>query len=1175
MSFGAIKTLGKRKYKPDLSNSLALSAGKKLTITPTQTGNRRQFTVMMNVRRTSFGTTQYLLNASNQSQWYFDTSDRLVYNGTASGGNYISTRKFRDTGWMFVGLAVDTVARTIKMVVNDQEIDQWDTATIPTANWVSHFNLAGQSVSIGAYNGGAGTLEANVSDVVLLDGEVLTPAEMIVYRMRYIPHGGGTIAATKKFTTEDIKARFLTFSRNNPGGAEPIINDEGRFISGPSNAWVGAHTEVLPSTGKYQVEFTLLGDGENLVIGTSPASNSGFTGNTVNTLGSFTGAYMRLAGILSYNNTSNGGSYAYPVWGGTSGNEVFSLYLDMDNRKMAMAVDGVFLPNQGGATGTGLYNITSGDVRLFAETYGFTGAKVNFGQNDYVYPVAGYGPLQFPGQSDLKRCNMVEHYGTIICDNVNDRCNQGAGAWYAALSNFVMPTGKFYAEFKCVASSQSTLVGVTSDVVASNMSFPGNQPNSAGIYGHSAGWTDYEFPTGGSQTSKGIPGSVASGSILSTQTIQVAVDVATGKVWYGVNNSWTGNPAAGTGALHTIVPGNMKFAIGLHNHSGIYWNFGDTPFAHTPPTGFVGPARVDFDTLKVAGDTRDLEYGPNGCQLLFENGANLGEVSAGNKVNWTPTGITSADQSEDVPGDPYAVMNALTASNTSMTFTEAGTRVNFNSAYPGTAMGSLGVSSGKWYWEVKLSGGSSGNGHACGIATEAWANKNVDPDGNSTPYSHLVDSRGHYADNGTITNNSTTFAPAVTIGIRLDCDANTISYYKDNVLIGTRAIEAGQRWYPFHKNSTSVASLSQVINHGQKPFVYAPPTGFKKLKGSNLPTPEHHGRDWFNALLHVGTSAIKVLSGAGFAPDLLWGKARSSAYSHRLEDKVRGAGKGLFSNTTWVEETRADSVTSFGSDGVSFGADVGSGFNQNGVSYVDWLFRAGGALVINNDGTIPSMVSAAEAGHFSIATATATGSVGTFGHGLEHVEMVIIKSRNNVGTTGWNVWHKDLSSPVHYLGLESTSAQSSGGSNFSGTWGSLIGGTATLFASGSNLVAYNFRSIPGLCKVGSYTGNGSADGPFVDCGFKPRWLLYKRVDSTSHWTIHDTVRDPVNPARGILEASSSAAESVLTTLDIDLLSNGFTIRTSHQNHNYNGHKYIYLALAEEAGGGDLPWPLAR
>jgi len=126
--------------------------------------------------------------------------------------------------------------------------------------------------------------------------------------------------------------------------------------------------------------------------------------------------------------------------------------------------------------------------------------------------------------------------------------------------------------------------------------------------------------------------------------------------------------------------------------------------------------------------------------------------------------------------------------------------------------------------------------------------------------------------------------------------------------------------------------------------------------------------------------------------------------------------------------------------------------------------------------------------------------------------MVIFKSRNNVGTTGWNVWHQKLAGANYYLDLSSTAAQSNGGSNFAGTWtNTTFGLTSAPLTSGASVVAYVFAEVPGFSKFGSYTGNGSADGPFVYTGFRPKYVMVKSTGSNGgNWIINDSSRSPSN-----------------------------------------------------------------
>ena len=117
--------------------------------------------------------------------------------------------------------------------------------------------------------------------------------------------------------------------------------------------------------------------------------------------------------------------------------------------------------------------------------------------------------------------------------------------------------------------------------------------------------------------------------------------------------------------------------------------------------------------------------------------------------------------------------------------------------------------------------------------------------------------------------------------------------------------------------------------------------------------------------------------------------------------------------------------------------------------------------------------------------------------------------------------------------------------------------------SGNTNVAYCFAAIAGYSAFGSYTGNGSADGPFVYCGFRPRFILIKRYDSGAEgWYIEDTSRSPYNVMQTYLSPNSSAAETTASFCNIDSLSNGFKIRNSDSAFNASGGSYIYAAFAE-------------
>ena len=112
---------------------------------------------------------------------------------------------------------------------------------------------------------------------------------------------------------------------------------------------------------------------------------------------------------------------------------------------------------------------------------------------------------------------------------------------------------------------------------------------------------------------------------------------------------------------------------------------------------------------------------------------------------------------------------------------------------------------------------------------------------------------------------------------------------------------------------------------------------------------------------------------------------------------------------------------------------------------------------------------------------------------------------------------------------------------------------------GSNYIALCFAPVEGYSAMGTYTGNGNADGIFIYTGFAPSGILFKRSDSTSDWSIYDTARDPHNVAGDKLEPNTTDTESAQGAV-IDILSNGFKFRRNSLENGGND-VYIYMAFA--------------
>jgi hypothetical protein len=333
-----------------------------------------------------------------------------------------------------------------------------------------------------------------------------------------------------------------------------------------------------------------------------------------------------------------------------------------------------------------------------------------------------------------------------------------------------------------------------------------------------------------------------------------------------------------------------------------------------------------------------------------------------------------------------------------------------------------------------------------------------------------------------------------------------------------------------------------------------------------MPTPTiPDGRLFMNATLYTGTGASQAITNGGtgtsFAPDFVWAKQRGAATDHVLYDVIRTGTNSLSSNTTGAEvnQTSNGCTVAFNSNGFTVGADTAGYLNYPSRTYVGWNWKAGGTAVSNTAGTITSQVSANTTSGFSIATYTSQASgTATVGHGLGVApKMIIIKPRT--GTLNWYIYHASLGAGNYILFTTAGTVASS-------TLWNNTAPTSSVFSLGTDWngsissVAYCWSEVAGYSKFGSYTGNGSADGPFVYLGFRPRFVLIKRTDSTENWQTVDSSRDPYNVTTSTLFPNLSNAES--TGVQYDLLSNGFKLKSTTGGGNASGGTYIYAAFAE-------------
>jgi hypothetical protein len=330
--------------------------------------------------------------------------------------------------------------------------------------------------------------------------------------------------------------------------------------------------------------------------------------------------------------------------------------------------------------------------------------------------------------------------------------------------------------------------------------------------------------------------------------------------------------------------------------------------------------------------------------------------------------------------------------------------------------------------------------------------------------------------------------------------------------------------------------------------------------------------DYFTTNLWTGAGATsKTISGNSFQPDWVWVKRRSATGSHKLYDAVRGTTKDLSSDNGNAETTASGSgyLNTFNSDGFTLvqGSSDNYYVDANGVTYVAWNWKANGAGSANSDGTITTTATSANTtSGFSIIKYTGNGTAGaTIGHGLNSAPDLVIGKKLSA-SANWDVWG-DLLGSTNMINFNTTAAKFNPNGNYHNdtmptSTVVTLGNDNDINQNGEPYVMYCFHSVKGYSKIGSYTGNGNADGTFVYTGFRPAFILAKRTDAVDNWVMYDNRRSGYNPQNDRLYPNLSAAEEGTTDKMFDMLSNGFKARATWTTINASGGTYIYMAFAE-------------
>lgn len=560
-------------------------------------------------------------------------------------------------------------------------------------------------------------------------------------------------------------------------------------------------------------------------------------------------------------------------------------------------------------------------------------------------------------------------------------------------------------------------------------------------------------------------------------------------------------------------------------------------------------------------------YGTNGFYLSFKDNTStttLGYDDAGSNDwtlnNFSVSAYAANDSLVDSPTNygsdtglggevrgNYATLNPIS--------TIRGTIIDGNLRTNGGDRGSIatiGMSSGKWFCEMYVTtlGAESSVGISRGL--------NV-----MNPYiGSTSDSWGYYFNglkynNGSGTSYGSSYTSGDTVGVAFDADAGTLIFTKNGTSQGTAftGLTSGPYYFAVEGRSSTAAN-DVTMNFGQQAWKHAPPAGYKALCTTNLPQPTiQKPSKYVDVVAYTGTGASNSISSLGFSPDLVWIKNRGTTTAHAIYDTTRGSQQQLSSNTTGDEATSSTGLTSFDANGFTLGTS--SLVNTSGTQYVAWAW---------GEDPIAGL---------GIVSYTGNGANRTISHNLGVApKMMIVKARATASTDqGWPVYHTGVASDAEtdYLLLNSTAAAA----DLNTVWNDTAP-TSSVFSVGTNAlvntnndtyIAYLFAEVEGFSKFGSYTGNGSADGPFVWCGFRPRWVMVKNSGSAYSWIIYDTVRNTENlvtlklaPNNSQEENGSSIGGTTFNTIDI--LSNGFKLRSTNVDSNQSSVSHIFAAFAE-------------
>jgi len=567
-------------------------------------------------------------------------------------------------------------------------------------------------------------------------------------------------------------------------------------------------------------------------------------------------------------------------------------------------------------------------------------------------------------------------------------------------------------------------------------------------------------------------------------------------------------------------------------------------------SAIVGPALTGID------DTTFSVFQPFASSVTT-----FASDTSGNGNNYTSFNLNNANVIGDSPTNNFATWNPAVRTPYYV-FSNGNLKLTVPNQWR-NGIATMGVSTGKWYWEQIVSPSSL---QYCnlGFVTDKGLFDNWLASGTYIGYKAW--SWGYDGSNGKLWHQAAggtqlTLAPTTQwkAAVALDLDNGKAWFSLNGVWMGTGAnpstgagaafssLTTGINYYP----ATTIYNLNSTANFGQDGtfgglataqgnadtngignFFYPVPTGFKALCTNNLPEPAITPKEHFNAVLYAGDNTTgRQITGVGFQPDLVWLKNRSVTNYHTLFDSVRGVTNYLFANDVSGEQSNSSSVTAFTSDGITVNHNASFGNNNaNSSNYVTWNWKAGGTEPVktyvvkvvsdsgnkyrfDDFGVSSQTVDLQEGGTYTFDQSDSSNSGhpfrlsitnnGTHGGGSEYTTGVV--TTGSPGSAGAKtVITVAASAPVLYYYC----------SVHSGMGGQIR--TSPNSAHGSSYFDGDIKSTVSANQesgfsIVNYEPNGTASATVPHgLGVVPEMVFYKRYNSSSSWFCWTTVIDGSN-----------------------------------------------------------------